>query len=67
MSLDLAHRQSSVRPVGQARSRRRTAAVLAGAMMSLAAIGGGWAAQVLGGPRSADTSTVLLVEGRVAV
>lgn len=64
---DLAHRQSSVQPVGQPHSRRRTAAVLVGAMMSLAAMGGGWAAQVLGGPRPADTSTVLLVEGRVAV
>ena len=64
---DLARRQSSVRPAGRPHSRRRTAAVLAGAMMSLAAIGVGWAAQMFGGPRTADTSTVLLVEGRVAV
>jgi len=50
-----------------ARSRRRVAAVLAGAMVSLAAVGGGWAAQTLSGQSPADPSTALLVEGRVAV
>ena len=66
----LAKRRLSVPPVGQAGARRRAAAVLAGAVMSLAAIGGGWAAQVIGGPRPTETSatsTLLLVEGRVAV
>ncbi len=47
--------------------RRRTVAVLAGAALSVAAVGGGWAAQGLSGDAPADLSTTLVVEGRVAV
>ena len=48
-------------------SRRRVAAVCTGAVVSLAAVGGGWAAQTLSVQPPADPSTALLVEGRVAV
>lgn len=48
------------------RSRRSVAAVLAGVLLSSAAIGGGWAAQVLSGQSPLDTPS-LLVEGRVTV
>lgn len=51
----------------QPHSGRRALAVLAGAVLSLAAVGGGWAAQVLSGPPPPDSATELLVEGRVAV
>ncbi len=49
------------------RPGRRTVAVLAGAVLSVAAVGGGWAAQALSGHTPADMSTALLVEGRLAV
>jgi type VII secretion-associated protein (TIGR03931 family) len=49
------------------RPSRRTVAILAGAVLSAAAVGGGWAAQALSGHPPGDTSTALLVEGRVAV
>ena len=49
------------------RPGRRTVAVLAGAVLSAAAVGGGWAAQSLSGHPPADMSSALLVEGRVAV
>jgi len=52
---------------GPACSRRRAAAVLFGTMVALAAVGGGWATQRLSGQPPANPSTVLLVEGRVAV
>lgn len=52
---------------GPACSRRRVAAVLFGTMVALSAIGGGWAMQTLSDQPPADPSTVLLVEGRVAV
>lgn len=48
-------------------SRRRVAAVLVGAMAALAAVGGSWMAQMLSSRTPDDPSTVLLVEGRVAV
>ncbi len=53
--------------VGAQVRSRRIAAVLVGVMVALAAVGGGWAAQALSGQPPADPSTVLLVEGRVAV
>lgn len=50
-----------------AHSRRRTVAVLAGVFLSVAAAGGGWAAQALSGQRPSDSASTLLVEGRVVV
>lgn len=47
--------------------RRRTVAVLLGALATLAAAAGGWLAQTPSVQPPADTSTVMLVEGRVAV
>ena len=56
------------RPGGpRSRTRRRVTAVLAGAAVSVAAVVGGWAAQVLSGQPAADPSSALLVEGRVGV
>ncbi|MCH9640643.1 MAG: type VII secretion-associated protein [Actinomycetia bacterium] len=52
---------------GPACSRRRVAAVLCGTTLALAAVGGGWATQGLSVQPPADPSTVLLVEGRVAI
>lgn len=46
---------------------RRAVAVLAGGVLSVAAVGGGWAAQNLSANAPTDSSTDLLVEGRVAV
>ncbi|GJF08349.1 type VII secretion-associated protein [Mycolicibacterium cyprinidarum] len=60
---DRALRESAA---GRARSRR-VIAVLAGAMVTLAAVGGGWAAQRPAGQPLGDSSTELLLEGRVAV
>jgi type VII secretion-associated protein (TIGR03931 family) len=50
---------------GEAPTRRRELAVFAGVALSVAAIGGGWAAQALSGRPQA--ATTLLVEGRVSV
>ena len=47
--------------------RRRVAAVLTGTALTVAAAGGGWAAQVLKAQPSGDTATRLLVDGGVAV
>ena len=47
--------------------RRRVVAVVGGAIVSLSVVGGGWVAQTLSGGPPADSSTALLVEGRVAV
>lgn len=51
----------------EARSRRREAAVLAGILLSVAVLGGGWAARGLSGQNRADPSTAVLAEGRVEV
>lgn len=53
--------------VAEVPSRRRALAVLAGAAVSAAAIGGGWAAQALSDPPQAEAATTLLVEGGVSV
>jgi len=51
----------------QARSRRPATAVLTGILLSVAALGGGWAAQGLSGRNRADSPTAVLTEGRVEV
>ena len=61
---DQAGRESAGR---RALSRGRVAAVCAGAVVSLASVGGGWAAQKLSVQPPAGSSTALLVEGRVVV
>ncbi|WP_370330533.1 type VII secretion-associated protein [Mycolicibacterium hippocampi] len=50
-----------------AHRKRRAVAVLAGVFLSVAAAGGGWAAQALSGQRPSESASTLLVEGRVAV
>lgn len=53
-------------PARRARMSRRAGAVLAGAALTVAAAGGGWAAQA-GSDRTTVDASRLLVEGRVAV
>ncbi len=62
-----ARRQAHGTRAGRRRPGRRTAAVLVGCAASVAAAGGGWAAQALSGNDTATSSSVLLVEGRVAM
>lgn len=52
--------------VGHIRPGRRSTAVLAGAVLTVAAVGGGWAAQTLTGRLSVD-GTRMLVDGSVAL
>ena len=63
----LPDRAAGERAADRPRPGRRTVAVLAGAVLSVAAVGGGWAAQGLSGDTPDDPSTALLVEGRVAI
>ncbi|AFM15863.1 type VII secretion-associated protein, Rv3446c family, C-terminal domain protein [Mycolicibacterium chubuense NBB4] len=53
--------------VATARWNRRAVAVCAGAVLSAAAVGGGWAAQALSGGTASAPGSVVLVEGHVSV